>query len=185
MHIASVERYMETLETDIDVFIHCAGVNHPNVLGALTLEDFLLTQQINTTAFFQIISYLTPGFKKNGGFVLGVSSIYSVISRVGRLAYATSKHALNGALKTVALELGQYNVLVNTLSPGFVDTDLTRQNNSFETIAMLREKIAVKRLALPEDIANIAYFLCSEKNRYITGQNIVADGGYSVGGFES
>lgn len=120
--------------------------------------------------------------EKRQGHILAISSLYGTISRRGRLAYAASKHALNGIVKTLACELGEYNILVNSLSPGFVDTVMTRKNNSKEQIDAITGKIPLGRLADVNDIANIAYFLCSSENSYITGQNIIADGGFMAEG---
>jgi 3-oxoacyl-[acyl-carrier protein] reductase len=70
--------------------------------------------------------------------------------------------------------------LVNSVCPGYIDTDLTRANNSPEEIATLCEAIPLRRLAKPEEIAKLVYFLCSEDNTYITGQSIIVDGGFTV-----
>ena len=77
----------------------------------------------------------------------------------------------------------QGNIKVNSLSPGFVDTKLTRKNNDNQKIKEWENKIPLNRLANPNDIAEVAYFLCND-NKYITGQDIVVDGGYTIGGFE-
>jgi 3-oxoacyl-[acyl-carrier protein] reductase len=95
-----------------------------------------------------------------------------------------SKHALNGAVKTLAIELASHGVLVNAISPGYIGTKMTYKNNSPETISKLVSGIPLGRLGYPEDIAEVASFLCSPKNRYLTGQDLVVDGGFSVGGFQ-
>jgi 3-oxoacyl-[acyl-carrier protein] reductase len=87
-------------------------------------------------------------------------------------------------IKSLALEYGKYGVKCNTLSPGFVDTKLTRQNNDEATIKSFANKVPLGKLASVNDIAEIAYFLCSDHNKYINGQNIIADGGYTTGGFQ-
>ena len=116
--------------------------------------------------------------------ILGISSLYGNISREGRAAYAMSKHALNGLISTLALELGPSGILCNTLSPGFVKTKMTLKNNTPETLAALERKIPLGRFASVQDIARIAYFLCSEENTYISGQDIIVDGGFMAGGFQ-
>lgn len=95
-----------------------------------------------------------------------------------------SKHALIGLIKTAAIELGRYNIKVNAIFPGFVDTNLKRKNNDSNKIKFLEEGIPLGNMAKPADIANVAYFLCSEKNTYITGQDITVDGGFICGGFQ-
>lgn len=181
----SIKNYMENLQKNMDGFIHCAGFNAPKSIHELTHDDIVNTMQINTFSFYDIISFLLPQFKsQKSAFILGVSSIYGSFSRAKRLAYATSKHALNGMIKTLAIELGPYNIKVNGIAPGFVDTKMTRQNNTDEMIENFKSKIPLRTLALTTDIANACFFLCSEENTYINGEILTIDGGYSCGGFE-
>ncbi len=169
---------------NFDIFIHCAGINNPSIIEDLDFNNIKETMQINTFSFYEILKTLIQYQKINGGYILAISSIYGQISRAGRTAYAMSKHALIGLIKTAAIELGKYNIKVNALSPGFVDTNLTRKNNNDEKIKIINESIPLGGIAKPTDIANVAYFLCSEKNTYITGQDITVDGGFICGGFQ-
>ena len=169
---------------NFDIFIHCAGINNPSIIEDLDFNNIKETMQINTFSFYEILKALIPYQKINGGYILAISSIYGQISRAGRTAYAMSKHALIGLIKMAAIELGKYNIKVNALSPGFVDTNLTRKNNNDEKIKIINESIPLGSIAKPTDIANVAYFLCSEKNTYITGQDITVDGGFICGGFQ-
>ncbi|WP_307971770.1 SDR family oxidoreductase [uncultured Brachyspira sp.] len=169
---------------NFDIFIHCAGINNPSIIEDLDFNNIKETMQINTFSFYEILKTLIPYQKINGGYILAISSIYGQISRAGRTAYAMSKHALIGLIKTAAIELGKYNIKVNALSPGFVDTNLTRKNNNDEKIKIINESIPLSGIAKPTDIANVSYFLCSEKNTYITGQDITVDGGFICGGFQ-
>lgn len=178
----SMENYFIKNLSDIDVLIHSAGINSPKVLEELTFEDINSVFQINTASFYKLIQKFTPFLKaKKKGYILGISSLWSVMSRPGRLSYSMSKHAVNGLVQTMALELAPFNILVNALSPGFVDTAMTRANNSEAVIQNLITAVPLGRLALPEEIANLAYFLCSEENSYVTGQNIIIDGGITAG----
>lgn len=182
----SIRNYMSSLSEEIDVLVHCAGFNNPKLMGELSEADISSVFQVNTLSFYSMSHYLLKNFmKKKSGSIIGISSIYGDFSRKGRLAYAASKHALNGMIKTMALELGQHNVKVNGVSPGFVDTKLTSKNNSVQIIENLRKKIPLGRLASVEDIASVVYFLSSSQNNYINGQCLVVDGGYSVGGFQN
>src|SRR6202041_254829 len=96
--------------------------------------------------------------------------------------YSMSKHALVGIVKTLALELADSGVLVNAVSPGYIDTRLTRANNDEATIARLTAAVPMRRLGAPEDVAEVVYFLGSANNRYVTGQDVVVDGGFSIDG---
>ncbi len=175
--------YFSRAGDDYDVVVHSAGINIPKVFESLSLDDFLRTSMVNCFSLFGILQFLIPGMKKRKrGNILAISSLYSVFSRVGRLPYSVSKHGLNGMIKTLALELAPNGILVNSLSPGFVDTKMTRKNNSAAVIEALEKKIPLGRLAHPEEIARVAYFLCSPDNTYMNGQNIIIDGGFSIGG---
>ena len=112
-----------------------------------------------------------------------VSSLFGQTGREGRLPYSLSKHALEGAAKTLAVELGPVGIRVNSISPGFIDTKLTRKNISQDQINKLEERIPLGTLGAPEDIADAIAFLISEKARYITGTNLTIDGGFMAGGF--
>jgi 3-oxoacyl-[acyl-carrier protein] reductase len=81
---------------------------------------------------------------------------------------------------TLAVELGAYNILVNTVCPGYTNTELTKQNVSKEDAGSIVKTIPVGRFAEPEEIASVIYYLGSEQNSYITGQKIVVDGGFTV-----
>lgn len=184
----SVERYLVAsagVLKGVDALVHSAGINEPGPFEKIGMADFERIAQVNTFSFVRVMQHFAPLFKKKRrGHILAISSLYGGFSRAGRMPYALSKHGLNGAVKTAALELGPYGVIANTLSPGFVDTPLTRKNNGQAVIRSFEERIPLGFLAAPVDIARAAYFLCSPQNTYITGQDIVADGGYSAGGFQ-
>ena len=111
------------------------------------------------------------------GRIVNVASVFGIVSRAGRGSYSASKHALVGFTKTAALEWGRDNILVNALCPGYVETELTYENNTMEQIRGLISSVPLQRLAKPAEIAAVAYFLGSEENTFITGQPVVADGG--------
>lgn len=181
----SVDNYLDNLRRAVDVFIHCAGFNEPKSISNVLIEDLNKTLNINAISFYKIVNSLVRNFKiKKNGYILAISSIYGLVSRRDRFSYSSAKHCLNGMIKTLAIDLGELNIKVNAISPGFVDTRLTRNNNSPEKIQSFKQRIPLGRLANTEDIAEVAYFMCSLGNRYITGQQIIIDGGYTIGGFE-
>ena len=135
--------------------------------------------------FLRVAKLCLPYWKTTKfGRVLVISSLYGFLGRTGRLPYVMSKHALNGAVKTLAIEFANHGVLVNAISPGFIGTKMTYKNNTPETISKFVSGIPLGHLGDPKDIAEVASFLCSPKNRYLTGQDLVVDGGFSVGGFQ-
>lgn len=169
----------------IDAFIHCAGINFPKPFIHIESQDFLKTLNVNALSFYFLTQALIKHSKlKPNGHILAISSIYGDISRKGRFSYTASKYCLNGMVKNLALELGAQGIKVNGLAPGFVETHLTRRNNAPETIQQMAKAIPLGHLAQPEAIAKIAYFLASQDNQYINGQTVIADGGYTAGGFQ-
>lgn len=175
----SVQRYLAG-GLEVDVLVNNAGQNVVHPFDAVPLHDFQQTLTTNLTSAFLLMQAALPGMADRGwGRVVNVSSCYSFLGRAGRAPYSASKAALNGVTRTAALEYGARNVLVNAISPGFVETELTRQNNDAAQIAALAAKTALQRLARPEEIAEFAVWLASERNTYVTGQVLVIDGGFS------
>lgn len=175
----SVERYAARLP-DIDILVNNAGENRPLPLDDITLSDLQRILTVNVTAPFLLARYAGPAMGRlSGGKIVNISSIYGLISRAHRSMYSASKAALDGMTRALAVELGPKKVLVNSVCPGFIDTDLTRQNNTEEELRLLCDSVPLRRLAIVEEIANLVYFLCSEKNTYITGQSVIIDGGFS------
>jgi 3-oxoacyl-[acyl-carrier protein] reductase len=113
------------------------------------------------------------------GRIVNISSIWSAVSKHARVSYTISKSGVNGMTRALAVELAPFNVLVNAVAPGYVNTELTKQNNTEEQLETIRNTIPVKRLAEPNEIAEVVAFLCSERNTYLTGQVIIVDGGFT------
>ena len=111
---------------------------------------------------------------------MNIASIWSVITRKERLAYTASKFGLVGATKTAAVDLAADGILVNAVSPGFTMTELTARTLSSADVEEISQKIPMARFAEPEEVSGLVYFLCGQENTYITGQNIVIDGGYTI-----
>jgi 3-oxoacyl-[acyl-carrier protein] reductase len=117
---------------------------------------------------------------ENGfGRIVNITSIWSVISRPGRTLYSLTKWGIVGLTKTLSTELADKNILVNSVAPGFTKTELTESTNTLEERNTIKSLIPVRRFADPIEIANLVLFLSSDLNTYITGQNIVIDGGYT------
>lgn len=176
---SSIERYMGTVKGPIDILVNNAGINKLAGLDEIGEEELIETLQINLVAPVLLTKLVAERMKANRyGRIVNISSIWSVVAKERRLAYAASKSAMSGVTRTLALELGQYGVLVNSIAPGYVNTELTSQNNSPEQIKNISSNIPLARLAEPAEIAEMAAFLCSRKNSYMTGQVLVVDGGY-------
>lgn len=159
----------------IDGFIHCAGVNNLAPHDKIKVADLYQLLGINTISFVELCSQLNFN---NGANIIAIGSLYATITKENRLQYAMSKHALLGAVKTIALEKATSNIKVNMISPGFVRTALTVKNNTQERIDYLNKAIPLG-LTNPCEIANICVYFIKQNNA-ITGQNIQVDGGYSL-----
>ena len=182
----SISNYFSNNTTSYDAVIYSAGINNPADFESITTEQLHHTLSVNTLGFVRVCQAVLPGMKQLGqGRIAVISSLYGVVSRKKRLPYALSKHALIGVVQTLALELAQYNILINAISPGFINTKLTECNNSPERIRELIQDIPLGKLGSSTDIGETAAFLCSEKNQYITGQNIIVDGGIMAGGWQN
>ena len=178
----SVDSCLETLLKleRVDVLVNNAGVNKIDTIDEITDHDWDWINAVNLRGPFFAIRALVPKMKsQKSGKIINVSSIFGVVSKEKRAAYSTTKWGLVGFTKAVALDLAPHNILVNAVSPGFVDTELTRRILGNEGIEELVEKIPQQRLANREEIAKIVLFLASDHNTYITGQNIIVDGGFT------
>lgn len=165
----------------VDILINNAGINIVAEATEISDEDFQKIQEINVHGPFLLAqSFGKQMIAKQWGRIVNIASIWSVVTRHGRLSYSTSKMALLGINKTMAIEWAKHNVLVNCVSPGFTLTELTATTNTREELKIIENKIPQNRMAMPEEIAKGVLFLSSELNSYMTGQNITIDGGYTA-----
>lgn len=177
--ITSVRNYITQHSNDIDVLINNAGINPLQGILEITYGNYIEIFQTNLFSGLELIKWCVPYWqKKRSGHVINISSIWGSVSKPKRLLYGATKSALNNITKNLALELGEYNVLVNAIAPGFINTELTRLNNTSAEIEKIKEQIPLKRLAEPDEVAKLAFFLGTQ-NSFITGQTIHIDGGYT------
>ena len=168
-------------DVSFDTIINNAGINDINLLENVNDDELFNMLEVNMISPIKLLRGLICGMKKkNYGRIINIASIWAVVSKEGRSIYSATKNAMHGITNTLALELAPYNILVNTVCPGFTLTELTKKNNSEEQIKEISKEIPLGRMATPEEIANVIYFLGSEENTYITGQKICVDGGFTV-----
>jgi 3-oxoacyl-[acyl-carrier protein] reductase len=178
----SIEDFVRvSRESGLDVLVNNAGINVIKPLAEIDADAWQQMVQVNLTAPLHLIQGLSPGMRlKRWGRIVNVSSIFSLVTRQNRAAYSSTKAGLNGMTRSCAVELAADNILVNAVCPGYVETEMTRRNNSPDELAAIAATIPMKRLAQPEEIARLVGFLCSQDNSYCTGQLFVADGGFTA-----
>ncbi|MAP84327.1 MAG: SDR family oxidoreductase [Candidatus Marinimicrobia bacterium] len=178
----SVQNFLGYIEKlgRIDVLINNAGVNKIDSIHEISKNDWDWMNEVNLRGPFLITRSVSKIMKKQGyGKIVNIASVFSIVSRAKRAAYSTTKWGLVGFTKAIAHDLAPHNILVNAVSPGFVDTELTRRILGEKEIEKLVSSIPQKRLADAGEIAKAILFLTSDHNTYITGQNIIVDGGFT------
>lgn len=170
-------------EAGLDGLVHCAGVQITQPVQTMKLSQYERLMKLNVTSAFA----LAQGFRQRGvcekqASLVLVSSVAAICGKSGLVAYSTSKAALIGMTKSVALELVGQQIRVNALCVGHVDTEMTQSLCSRMTQAQLNEISSAHPLGIgkPMDVANAVAFLLAETSRWITGSTLVVDGGYSV-----
>lgn len=163
----------------IDVCINNAGINRINYIDETLIKDWDDLMAVNLEAPFMITRKISKIMKRNRyGRIINISSVFGVNSKEKRSIYTITKFGIRGLTVSSAIELAPYNVLVNTVSPGFVLTDLTKRILGKKGMKEMAKQVPMGRLALPEEISKVVLFLASKYNTYITGQNIIVDGGF-------
>jgi 3-oxoacyl-[acyl-carrier protein] reductase len=177
----AIDSYVQGLKSEpIDILVNNAGINLLQKIGDIDEKTWSAMLQTNLSSALWLSRALMPRMSEMGwGRILNVSTIFGHVTKESRAAYSMTKAALNALTRSAAVEYGQYGILVNSLAPGYVNTVLTKQNNSPEDLEKIISTIPLHRMAESSELAKIAAFLVSENNTYITGQVIVADGGFT------
>ena len=164
----------------IQILINNAGINLRKPITDFTLEEWNRIQTVNVTGAFLMCRSFVPHLRGQGyGRIINMTSIMSHISLPGRTAYSTSKAALLGFTKALALELAPEQITVNGISPGPCTTEINRPLlENPELAQFFLSRIPVGRWGRPEEIGQLALFLCSDAGGFITGTDIVIDGGW-------
>ncbi|MCU1572130.1 MAG: family oxidoreductase [Micrococcaceae bacterium] len=162
----------------VDVFVNNSGTGEGTKFLDLTFDDWSKTINTNLTGAFVCIQRAAKRMVSagTGGRIIAISSVHEFQPRVGSAAYDTSKHGLGGLIKTLALELGQYNITANTVAPGEIATAMTG-NEDVDPASVDRPGIPLGRPGDAREIASVVNFLASPGSSYVTGAAWVVDGG--------
>jgi 3-oxoacyl-[acyl-carrier protein] reductase len=161
---------------EFEIIINCAGINPIKEFLESSHEEVM---RVNYFSPLKIIQQCLPYMiEKNLGRIVNIGSILGGVSKPERSAYSSSKSALDMLSKSITSEYSKYNILCNTISPGYIKTDLTYKNNTNEQIEKIIKEVPQNRLGSVEEIAELTKYLVL-RNTYITGQNIIIDGGYT------
>lgn len=165
---------------ELDILVNNAGINRIAPFAEIDLDDFDEVQEVNVRAPMLLCRAVVEGMRARGwGRIVNVSSVFGKLSRSQRGAYSASKFALDGLTAALAAEVAPEGVLANCVAPGFIETDLTRSILGEAGIAELAEAIPSRRLGTPDEVAELVLWLASPKNTYVSGQNVVIDGGFT------
>jgi len=164
----------------IDILINNAGINKIDEFESIDIDEFERIQKVNLNAPFLLCQAVIPHMKKNSwGRIVNITSIWGEITKEYRAAYSSSKFGLDGMTVALAAEVASMGILANSVAPGFIDTDLTRKILGEKGIQEIQSTIPIKRLGNSSEVAAFVSWLVSEENTYISGQNIMIDGGFS------
>lgn len=162
---------------NIDILINNAGITKDTLSMRMTDDMWDAVLQVNLTAGFHLTREVLPQMmKKRWGRIVSMASIVGVIGNVGQANYAASKAGLIAMSKSIAGEVAGRGITANCIAPGFIATPMTENLPDNVKQAML-DRIPMKRMGTPQDIANVVVFLASNESAYITGQTINVNGG--------
>jgi NAD(P)-dependent dehydrogenase (short-subunit alcohol dehydrogenase family) len=181
MDVAATERALASI--DVDIFVNNAGTNRPKPFVEVSADDYDAVMGLNVRAAFFAAQAVARRLiaAGRGGSIINVSSQMGHVGAANRTIYCTSKHALEGLTKAMAVELAPHSIRVNSLGPTFIETPMTRpffENQAFRESVLA--KIKLGRLGRLEDIMGAVVFLASDASALMTGSALVVDGGWTA-----
>lgn len=164
-------------ETPPYAVVFNSGITRDNLLMWTTEKEWTDVISTNLNGFYNVMnSILFPMLREKRGRIIAISSTAGEVGHAGQVNYSASKAGLIGACKALAREIGKKNILVNVVSPGFIETDMTKDIPQAKVLPL----IPLNRVGTAQDVASVVGFLCSEENMYIHGQVIGVNGGLAI-----
>jgi len=164
----------------LDILINNAGVTRDNLLARMSEEEWTMVLDVNLKGTFLCSqAAFRPMRKQRFGKIVNTASLV-VRGNLGQANYISSKAGIIGLTRSLALEFARANINVNCIAPGFIDTPMSAAMPE-KTKERALERVPLRRMGTPQDVAELHLFLCSDAANYITGQVIFVDGGASIG----
>jgi 3-oxoacyl-[acyl-carrier protein] reductase len=161
----------------VDILVNNAGITRDNLFMRMKEDEWDDIIDTNLSSVYKISkAVLRPMMKKRNGRIINIGSVVGTMGNAGQVNYATSKAGLIGFTKSLAREIASRGITVNTVSPGFIDTDMT-QTLTDEQKEGIFSQVPANRLGKPEEIASAVAFLASDSAAYITGETLHVNGG--------
>ena len=182
MNLNSIKDYNldEIMDIDLDYLVLNAGLNRDNIFLRMSSEDWNDVINVNLNSSFHLLKhFIKKMVKKKFGRIVFISSVVAYTGNPGQANYTASKAAISGLVKSLALELSTRNITVNSVAPGFIQSNMTDKLSDDQKNAILN-RIPMKKLGNSSDIAKAVGFLCSENANYITGQTLHVNGGLAL-----
>jgi len=173
----------------VDILVNNAGIEDGFTLSNQSYEKYRNTMKVNLDAPFLCSKYALPLLEKSkSGRIIMISSIQGIRGYKGNISYNTAKGGLINMTRVLAVELAEKNILVNSVAPGFINTNMSIMKDGnlewdtdwFKDVYLKYEKLPMARYGNPDDIAGAVFFFCSEDSKYVTGQTLLVDGGVSA-----
>lgn len=166
--------------SQIDILVNNAGITRDNLLLRMTEEQWDEVINTNLKSVFNLTKHiLRPMMKNRAGSIINITSVVGVFGNAGQANYAASKAGMIGFTKSIAKEVASRNIRCNALAPGFIETEMTEVLDE-KTRENFLANIPMKRLAQPEEVADVAVFLGSDMSNYVTGQVLSVCGGLNM-----
>lgn len=176
----SIATLFETIKENqgtVDILVNNAGITRDNLMMRMKDDEWDEIIDTNLTSIFKISkTVLRPMMKKRTGRIINIGSVVGTMGNAGQVNYATAKAGLLGFTKSLAREVASRGITVNTVAPGFIDTDMT-QTLTDEQKEGISSQVPANRLGKPEEIAKAVAFLASDGAAYITGETLHVNGG--------